>query len=170
MLAVGPLVGLHSRADQLVITLIQPVQHRPQVQVIQPQVKYIVLPESLVEGEIVHPHLLVLLEAGDGGLWNLPAVGHHQGIVAVPLAGVDYQSLVVLAQLGHQLVEEHGGVLIDVGFHVPQVVIPLFHLRAVAKRAELAPPHGVGHHVHTNPKGQLPELVLLGRRKQLLAR
>ena len=136
---------------------------------IQPKMEHLALPKSLFVAYIAHLHIGVLvLLAGVAAVKHI-AVGHHQGVVAFPLAGANDKAFAIRQQLCHQLVQERRGVLVYIGLHIPQVVLSLLDFFAVPEGAELAPSHGIGDHICAGPEGQVSELELLRGCHQLPA-
>ena len=167
VLSVPPGVRLHRRGHHPPIGLVQTIQDRLHVCLVQLQVDDAVFIERILKLVLIHCDAAILVLPGWPQYRRFPGVRHHKRIKVSALHRVYHQGFVILVQPGDQLVQERAGVLVRVRGYVPQVVLPPLYLFVGLEGAEFAPPQRIGNHVHADPEGQLAHLVLLCSVEQL---
>nr|DAS40719.1 MAG TPA: hypothetical protein [Caudoviricetes sp.] len=169
VLAVPPGVRLHRRGHHPPIGLVQTIQDRLHVCLVQLQVDDAVFIERILKLVLIHCDAAILVLPGWPQYRRFPGVRHHKRIKVTALHRVYHQGFVILVQPGDQLVQERAGVLVRVRGYVPQVVLSPLYLFVGLEGAKLAPPQCIGDHVHANPEGQFAHLVFLRGFKQFAA-
>ena len=135
---------------------------RPHIHMVQSQMEHAVLIKRVLELVVPHRDAPILVLPGWPVLRFLPTVRHHQegrsprARVSTISASLSWYSLATSLWRNMLLV------LVHIGAHVPEVILPLLDLLVVPEGPELTPPQGIGHHVGAYPEGQLPDLVLPG--------
>lgn len=161
MLSVVPFISPFRRAEQTGIGLVQPVEHRPDVCVIELEMQYVVFPYGVLVSVIADDNVFVFVLPARPRFGRIPAIGDDEGVRVLLRQRLDDQRFVVHIQLGNELVQEHGGAFVCVGRVIPHVILAFADFFVVLIGAEFTPAERGSNHIDADPKGQLANLVFL---------